>query len=329
MTPGGVITSGLLVALATPATWPLALGTFLLRGGLVLVALPILVLPTPAGLGTALAPSISSIAFGTIPLSVAIVIGAVVVVVVAWLLAGGWAAALLEAEGTRIVAGDEELLEPDHPTVPTAVDRRVAGRILVVRLLACLPLGVVLAVGSIRLVFVTYRELTGPLDVTTPIVLRVLRAAPEVVIAVVLAWLLAEVVGAIAAREITLRGAGAGEALRFAITSLVRHPLGALVDFVVPTIILSFALLCAGLAASATWAAVGSVLGEGSEPMAVLLAVAAFVGLWIVALVLIGVVCAWQAATWTVAGMTREGTFGRSADRRPGHWQPDDPSATL
>lgn len=328
MTRGEGLVGALLVTLATPTTWPLALGTFLVRGGIVLVALPILVLPTPAGLGTALAPSISSIAFGTFPLAVAVVIGAIVAGVVTWLVAGGWAAALLEAEGTRIVASDEDVGGPRGPVV-AAPGGRVAGRILVVRLLACLPLGVVLAIGSIRLVFVTYHELTGPLDVTTPIVLRVLRAAPEVVVAVGLAWMLSEVIGATASREITLRGVRAGHALRHAIATLIRQPVKPVIDFVVPTTVLWVALLCVDLATSATWAAVGSVLGERSDPLAILLAVGAFVGLWVVGLVLISVVCAWRAAVWTLAAVSGEGTFGRYPDRRPGHWQPDDPSATL
>ncbi|HEV7604642.1 MAG TPA: hypothetical protein VGO15_06715 [Candidatus Limnocylindrales bacterium] len=328
MTPGWGLVRALLVTLATPTTWPLALGSFLVRGGIVLVALPILVLPTPAGLGTALAPSISSIAFGTFPLAIAVVIGAIVAGVVTWLVAGGWAAALLEAEGTRIVASDEEVGDLRWPIV-AAPAGRVASRIFVVRLLACLPLGVVLAVGSIRLVFVTYHELTAPLDVTTPIVLRVLRAAPEVVVAVGLAWMLAEIIGAIASREITLRGARAGHALRHAIATLARRPVKPVIDFVVPMIVVWVALLCVDLATSAAWAAVGSVLGERSDPIAILLAVGAFVGLWIVGLVLISVACAWRAAVWTLAAVSGEGTFGRYPDRRPGHWQPDDPSATL
>jgi len=43
---GGALTVALRAALATPATWPLALATFLLRGGIVIVALPITLSPT-------------------------------------------------------------------------------------------------------------------------------------------------------------------------------------------------------------------------------------------------------------------------------------------
>ena len=74
--------------------------------------------------------------------------------------------------------------------------------------MAAVPLGVALALGSIRLVFVTYRELTTPIDVATPIVIRVLRGSPEVVVGVVFTWMLAEIVGAVAARRIALDGCG-------------------------------------------------------------------------------------------------------------------------
>ena len=43
------------------------------------------------------------------------------------------------------------------------------------------------------------------------------------------------------------------------------------------------------------------------EPLPTLLTVVAFVGLWIVGLVLIGVVCGWRAAVWTVAEVRRGG----------------------
>lgn len=331
MSRGGVLVAALLVTLATPATWPLALAAFLVRGGIVLIALPIVVLPTPVGLGTAIAPTLSSVAFGTIPPEFVIVSGAIVVGVFGWLVAGGWLAAALEAEAVRMVAGDEEVAgtglvgmradaEPETIRLPPAT---VAARILVARLIAYLPLGVILVLGSVRVVFVTYRELTVPVDVSTPIVLRVLLAAPEVVVAVVAAWTLAEIVGAVAARRIVLADAGVGSALRWAARSTLRHPGSTLARFWLPMVVL-FAVLVAGArAAASAWEAVGAILGQASDPFRVLVTVVAFVALWIVGLLLISVACAWRAAVWTVAEVTREvtreGTFGGSTDRRPGH----------
>jgi hypothetical protein len=48
-----------------------------------------------------------------------------------------------------------------------------------------------------------------------------------------------------------------------------------------------------------------------------------------VGLLLASVVCAWRAAVWTVADVARDGTFGGSADRRPGDWRSDRSSANL
>ena len=342
MTRAGTLTGALLVTLATPATWPLALGAFLIRGGIILVAVPIVVLPTPVGLGNFLSPALSSIAFGTIPIELIVAAGAIGVGVLTWLVAGGWIAAALEAEAARIVASDEEVAtirDPVGSAGEMPVRRktiewspgngRVAARILVARLVALLPLGVVLGIGSVRLVFVTYRELTSPLDVDTPIVLRVLAASPEVVAAVVVAWVLAEVVGAVAARRIALAGAGVAGALRDAVLTGVRHPLSTFARFTLPTLVLVLVLAPAAMAAASAWNAVGLALGESSDQNRILVAVAVFVALWIGGLLLMGVVCAWRAAVWTVAEVTREGTFGGSSDRQPGHWQPDPSSGTL
>jgi hypothetical protein len=216
----------------------------------------------------------------------------------------------------------------DVAAMPTSAGR-VAVRILAARLVACVPLAVVLALGSIRLVFLTYRELTSPFDVSTPITLRVLRGAPEVVIAIVLAWMLAEIVGAVAARRITLSDAHVREALTGAVSVLVREPLSSLARFVIPAAVLLVVLVPAAVAAGAAWEAVGTVLSEAVDPLPSLLTVIVFVGLWTVGLVLVAVVCAWRAAIWTVAEVAGKGTFGGSTDRRPGHWRVVRSSATL
>ena len=295
------ILAALLVTLATPATWPLALATFLIRGGIVVVVLPIVVLPTAVGLGNVLGPPLQSVAFGTIPGELIVGVGVAGIAVVAWLVGGGWLAAASEAHGAWIVGREND------PATVAASPRAgsLALRILAVRLIAAIPFAVVLAVGSIRLVFVTYRELTAPVDVATPIVVRVLRATPEVVIAVVLAWMLAEILGAVAARRIALADARIGRALRSAVSILLRQPGGSLARFWLPTLVLIAIAVPAALAAGSSWDAVGSALGGDADPVQSFLAVLVFVGLWVVGLMLIGVVCAWRAAVWTVADAGR------------------------
>jgi hypothetical protein len=297
VTTGGAILAALLVTLATPATWPLALATFLIRGGIVVVLLPIVVLPTAVGLGNVLGPPLQSVAFGTIPVELIAGVGVAGIALLAWLVGGGWLAAASEAHGAWIVGRKNDV----STVAASPPGGSVALRILAARLIAAIPFAVVLAVGSVRLVFVTYRELTAPVDVATPIVVRVLRATPEVVIAVVLTWMLAEVVGAVAARRIALADARIGHALRSAGSTLLRQPVGSLVRFWLPTVVLIAIAVPAALAAGSSWEAVGSALGGDAEPVESLLTVLVFVALWVVGLMLIGVVCAWRAAVWTVA----------------------------
>ena len=329
MTHGAALTGALLATLVNPATWPLALAAFLVRGGIVLVLLPIVVLPTPVGLGTALAPMLTAVAFGSVSTGEVILAVGLWIAVVAWLVLGGWIAAALEIGGIRLVAADEDVRSVASGVTAIRGGGRPAVRVLAARLLAFIPLAIVLVLGAIRVVFVAYRELTSPLDVSTPIAVRVVLAAPEVVVAVVAAWMAGEIVGGLAARRIVLEGGGVRAALRSAVILSVRQPLSTLVRFWLPTGALVLVLVPGALAAASGWAAVDGVLASPPGPAAVFGTVALFVTLWGIGLVLVGVICAWRAAVWTVADVSREGTFGGSAHRRPGDWRHDPPSATL
>jgi hypothetical protein len=333
VTRGAAIGSGLLVTLATPATWPLALATFLIRGGIILFLVPIVVLPTPVGLGNTFGPTLTAVALGRPPVEAVVGASLAVSCLLLWLIGGGWLAAALEAEGARIVASDEDvaavLPSGSSGRPPVGPGTRVAARILAARLLANLPLLVVLMAGSVRLVLVTYTELTSPLDVSSPIVLRVLRGTPEVFAAIVLAWMAGEMVGAVAARRIVLAGDGVGRSLVTAIGSCLRHPLSALAQFWLPASVLVLIIATATVAAGAAWSAAGVALDEPDDPLVIFVSVVALVLLWVMGLVLAAVVCAWRAAVWTVAEVNRQGTFGGSSDRRPGDWRTDGSSATI
>jgi hypothetical protein len=335
MNRGAALTGALLATLETPATWPLALAAFLLRGGIVIVVVPIVVLPTPVGLGNVLAPAIGSIAFGSISTGLVAMSVALALAVVAWIALGGWLAAALEAEAAWMIARDRDVRAVASPAAGATGPRRTSGtpsaatRILIARLIADIPLAVVLAAGTVRVVLVTYRELTSPLDTSAPIVLRVLRATPEVIAAVVIAWTLGEILGAIAARRIALAGDGLRPALRGALAAFVRQPVAAVVRFWLPTAVLLATAIPCGMGAGWAWSAVGSALDGTPGPVGVLVVTGTFVAIWIVGLIVVGVVCAWRGAVWTVAEVVREGTFGGSTDRRSGDWQADRSSARL
>lgn len=304
MNRGAALTEALLTTLATPATWPMALAALLLRGGLVLVLAPILVLPSPVGLGNLLAPTLMAAVFGGVSIGDMVIAGLMVIALVAWIVGGGLVAAILEAAAARIVASQERSADgprgyPDPGPVPRT--RRIAARILAARLAAHVPTAVVLTWGSARFVAIAYRELTSPADVTSPIALRVLRGAPEVIAALVLAWMLGEVLGGIAARRIALGGVGVSRALRDAFVLAVRHPLAVLVGFWVPTAGLLLLLAPSTLAATAAWDAVRVAMRSPTGPFDATLAVLLFVAVWMVGLVLLAVAAAWRAAVWSIA----------------------------
>lgn len=305
MISGAALTGALLITLATPAIWPLALATFLVRGGLLLVVFPIVVLPSPVGLGNLLGPTLMSAVFGGVSVEVALIVGTIALALMAWIVVAGLMAASLEAEAARMVAHHEDVAGHRASARPEAWGawRRPgeAPRILAARLLAHVPTGLAVIWGSARLVAVAYRELTSPLDVATPIGLRVLRGAPEVVIAIVLLWMIGEVIGAIAARRIVLDRAGVIRALRDAAGSALRRPLTVFVSFWFPSLVLLLVLAPSALAVAVAWGMARVALRSSNDPFSASVTVVLFVALWIVGLLLIGVTCAWRAAVWSVA----------------------------
>lgn len=307
MSRGAALTGALLTTLATPATWPIALAVFLLRGGLVLVVLPIVVLPSPVGLGNLLAPALIALVLQGPSIELVIVAGLVGLAVLAGFVVGGLAAAALEAESARmLVAHDDDALDATEPVAApdqTHDDRhpRVATRILIARTAAHLPTAVALTWGAVRLVDAAYRELTSPFDVATPIVLRVLRDAPDAVGAIVACWAAGEIVGGLATRRIVFDGAGVIGALRGALVAVASRPLAVVAGFVVPLAVLGLVLLPSTLAATAAWGLVRAALRSPGDPFSATLAVLLFVTLWLIGLLLVGVAVAWRSAVWSVA----------------------------
>ena len=321
MNVGAALTRALLATLAAPATWPLGLAVFLLRGGLLLVVLPIVVLPSPVGLGNFLAPTLMSVVFQGLSIEVVAILSVAVLAIVTWVVVGGLVAASLEAEAARIVAAGDIATDGGATRVgpgPVTPHRSVAVRILVARLIAHLPTGVASLWGSVRLVDVAYRELTSPDDVTSPIVLRVLAGAPEVTVALVVAWALGELTGGLATRRIVLDGSPTAAALRDAVMVATRRPLGLFAGFVVPLAGLVLVVLPSTIAASIAWSAVRVAMRSPGELVFGTLAVMLFVSVWILGLLLIGVMTAWRGAVWSVAYGDLWPRPGRPGARAPG-----------
>ena len=243
------LAGSLLVTLARPSTWVLALAAFLVRGGLLVFLIPIVVIPTPAGLADVVGPLLISFVFGGVSPAFVAVVATVLIVFLVWLIGGGLLAATAEADLIRVVATDEDVTT--GTPLPSGVgDGRIAARILAARLIAMLPFGAALAFGTATIVAATYRELTLPGDAVTPIAWRVLRSVPLTMALVVATWLLGEIVGGLAARRIVLEGRSAGGGIRRALTGAVRHPVRTAVVFAVPSAGLLLAVVPSVAAAS-------------------------------------------------------------------------------
>ena len=190
MTVGAALVASLLVTLATPATWPLALADVPRpRRDRPAGPAPIVVLPTPVGLGTRSGHVDGDRAR---PAPMEALVGAAVSVGGPPALAGRWRLAGRGIRGRgcadrRVRRGRRRRWR----SVPSGLRRAATGgrgrrshprRPARSRTSRCWSSW---SWGSVRLVLVTYAELTSPLDVSTPIVLRVLRGTPEVVAAIV------------------------------------------------------------------------------------------------------------------------------------------------
>ena len=321
MTARAALGASLLAVLATPATWLLGLLSFLLRGGIVLAVLPIVTVPSVVGLGNVLGPALTDLVLGDTRTVLLVAAGGTALIAAVWLGLGGWVAAAAEAEAIRLVVADEEV-GGDRPAVPA---RSVAGRILVARLVAWLPLFIAAVVGTARLVLVSYRELTAP-STGGPLVLRVALGSIDALFLIILAWLVGEIVGALTARHLALHGVSIGGALRRGVVDLVRHPITVLAAALVPLLALVAVAIPSAAATGSAWGALRTTLADDAGPLIQAAFVVLLVILWLGALVLIGLASAWRGAVWTVL-VAR--TFGGVAPTRPGEWSEPDAHGTL
>lgn len=301
------VAAATVVAVARPGGWLVGLAGWLARGGFVVVAAPITVLPTFAGLATALGPIVIAVALGTPDAALVGLLAGSVGLVLATGLLGAVVGAASDATLIRWTAEDlDGWLVPLGSVAPGGRlpdhgrrTRGIVGRVLAVRLLAHLPLLVVGTWAAVVVGDAVYRVLTSPGDGTTPLVLRVVGAAPLAVVAVTVTWALGEALGGIAARRVVIDGTGVGRGLGGALGQAVRHPVGTLLTTAL-ALAGSFGLVAPALAAAAVaWEALRTGLREEADVGGVALALVAFLVTWLGALVLAALAAAWRAALWT------------------------------
>jgi len=312
------LVGALLAILERPSTWTLALVGFLVRGGWLVVLAPIVVLPSAVGVANVIAPVLEDVAFGRRTGEV-LRTGAVgLAVTILWLVGGGLLAAATEVETVRRTVTDGSGSSVASPR-PTAT----AWRVLAVRLVTLLPLIAAVGWAAVRFAAVGYRELTNPSDVGIPLPWRIAVGAPDAAIALVAAWLFAEIVGAIAARRVALIGDGVRGSLRGGLEHLRGHSVRSITLAASSAAVLLAVLAVTGLASATGWTALRAALVEGDALVATTVLLVLFVGLFAGGLILIGLTAAWRSAIWTVEVATHgdprtDGTFGGGTGTRSG-----------
>ncbi len=174
-------------------------------------------------------------------------------------------------------------------------------RLFAVRLVSLIPFAIGVAVGGLRLGRVGYDELILPSDSSTPFVLRVLRAAPEVVALLVLTWLASELLGAVAVRLAIVERRSPIGSIGRALGWIARRPVRAVWILVLTVGVSVIVVGPALVAAVAIWPAVQHTLIGDPNPVASLVVVALLVAVWTVGLTVAGIVAAWRGVAWSLA----------------------------
>jgi hypothetical protein len=287
--------------LARSRWWLIALAAFLVRGGVVLVLPPVLLIPTPAELANLLNPSLLGTGLGSpTPLLVTVVaiasLGLLVLVVVTTLLGTVLDLALVEA------AEDELEVHPFGSSSPRPRHQPISMAAATgVRLAAHVPTAVVVVVAAIALGNATTAELISP-EGSGPLFLRILLRVPIAPAAVVVAWLFGEAWGGLAIRHLG-PDRSVIAALRDGLRDLVR-PSG-IATIMVSTTVVAVPLLALWLAAGRAFDRLSPLLIGPSDSGLLLLALGLLAGTWVAGLWLLGIGLAWRSAAWTAEALRR------------------------
>ncbi len=303
---GASMRSALASTLAHPEWWAIALAGFLVRGGILIVLLPIITLPTAASVTTSLAPPIEALLLGRPSLEGVVLVTIALALILVGLAALGIAGSWFDLVLTREAAADEEL-EVDWSQARGSTLPAFAARIG-----AHAPTLVALAYAGLRLGTATYDELLSPGDASLPLAARVVLRAPDAIVVVLVTWLVAEAAGGLAARR-----AGAGEPVWRSLRSAYRGVVG---RRGVATLLLTSAVVAAiavpfVLAAGRSWERVRAYLIDEVPPIDLGAALVLLVGTVVLGLAVLGGALAWRATAWTTHLSTRR---ARDAEPEPG-----------
>jgi hypothetical protein len=292
------------VTLVRPASWAIGLAGFLAGGGLVLVAWPILVLPTVTGLQNALGTPVSSLVFGgpsaQLLALIAAGVGLAMAVVAGAIITGAWA----ERQGIdlALAAAVDEGFIADRPDLQGAPG---TGRVAVIRLFSLVPVAAALALAWQPLYDVTYHELILPAELVTPLPIRVIRAVPWLLTGIGITWLLSDAAAAEGVRRLVLERRSVPVAWAMGWVDLVRRPLRVLGATLVGLVVLALLTGPSLLATAGAWQRVRGLVGSGHDPVLVVAGVLLWVAIWLGGLVLAAVGAAFRSAAMTMEAVRR------------------------
>jgi hypothetical protein len=276
---------------ARPGWWIVALAAFLVRGGFLLVLLPLVSLPSASALATTFAPSIEAFALSRQSLEGAFLGTIAVSTVVAALGLAGYAGSWLDLALIRD-AGEADELEALSTSQPPSTWRAFG-----LRLVAHLPTFAALGYAVVRIVIVTYQELLSPGDPAVPIALRAIGRAPEAVAVLILTWLLGEAIGGLAARRFA-DGMTTVQAIRTSIRELVAGR-GLATFLITNGVVLGVVVLLVAVAGRAV-DRVRDDLIVAVDPITLAAALLLLASVWVLGLALLGAALAWRATAWTL-----------------------------
>jgi hypothetical protein len=311
-----------------PSLWVYALVAFLARGGIVILALPIVVAPTFIGLANFVGPASVS-AGGPGPRLVALIVAGLaattVLVIVGACIAAAAEVALhrataatpearaVGATGLGSAAVFAEAAAPPGARAPRPGPRdagdagtvRAIARAAGVRLVLLVPVAIVAAVAIPAWVGVAYRELTVPSDVAAPLAARVLAGAPAASVAVLAAWLAAEIVGGFAVRRAVLLGSSMVRALAGGLGDPFRAPLATALTVAMALGATLVALVATWWVTGVAWEAARQALWGNLDALAVLGVAVLMAASWLAGLVLAAGAAAWRATLVTMELLRR------------------------
>jgi hypothetical protein len=303
------------VAAADPGSWALGLLGFLVRGGALLVMLPILSVPSPVLLSMLFRGEVGMIGRGELRV-IAIGVGVVLAIVaILGVIASAYADLALAERFVR--DSESEGLRQGRRAVPLsrASRRSLLWWVASVQAVALLPVIGVVSLLVASIVRATTDELLSPTTTELPLVGRVLPAiGPQLLIAGVV-LVLVEMLSSLATRRLMANAWGLlpagpddGSETRVALRGagrLVRRPArviataltGWLVIGTIGGFVLSVTLLAWGTARDVLVA--GGATGDPVGWLAGAALIALFAGVWIGGLGLIGFATALRSGLWT------------------------------